>query len=59
VLDARRARAAGVAELLHGLDVQELAAVEQAVGALERALLATAPDGRRAPQRAGAGVQQA
>jgi DNA-binding MarR family transcriptional regulator len=58
VRDARQARAAGVAELLAGFDDADLAAVEQAVGALERALLATAPDGRRPSQRAGAAVHQ-
>jgi DNA-binding MarR family transcriptional regulator len=52
VLDARSARAAGVAQLLEACDEADLAAVEQAVGALERALLTTLPDPRRASQRA-------
>lgn len=47
VLEARHARAEGIAELLDGFDEGELAAVERAVGALERALLATTPDARR------------
>jgi DNA-binding MarR family transcriptional regulator len=47
VLDARRARAAGVAELLEACDEADLAAIEGAVGALERALLTTVPDQRR------------
>jgi DNA-binding MarR family transcriptional regulator len=52
ILAARRARAAGIAELLEACDEADLPALEQAVGALERALLATAPDGRRTSQRA-------
>jgi DNA-binding MarR family transcriptional regulator len=47
VIEARHARAAGVARLLDGFDEEELAAVERAVGALERALLTTTPDPRR------------
>jgi DNA-binding MarR family transcriptional regulator len=54
VADARQARAEGIADLLADFDAPDLAAVERAVGALERALLATAPDGRRIPQRPGA-----
>jgi hypothetical protein len=41
-----------VAQLLEACDEADLAAVEQAVGALERALLTTLPDPRRASQRA-------
>jgi hypothetical protein len=58
VLDARHGRAAGIAELLAACDAADLAAVEHAVGALERALLATTPDGRRPSHPAGAGVQE-
>ena len=51
VLDARQARAEGVAALLEGCGEEDLAAMERAVGALERALLASAPDPRRPPTR--------
>jgi DNA-binding MarR family transcriptional regulator len=51
VLDARRARAAGVAELLGSCDEDDVAAIQRAVGALERALLTSTPDAKRASQR--------
>lgn len=47
---ARQARAAGVEAILAAVSEEDRPALEQAVGVLERALLATTPSPARAPQ---------